>query len=56
MFEEIKEGSTRFNIGVDQICATCHNARLIKVSMLYYVGPLLIVGQVNALKWLYIVN
>ncbi|CAH3181554.1 unnamed protein product [Porites evermanni] len=35
MFEEIKNGSTRFSIGEDQICETCHNARMIKVFIHY---------------------
>ena len=35
MFEEIKNGSTRFSIGEDQICETCHNARMIKVFFHY---------------------
>ncbi|XP_031560607.1 uncharacterized protein LOC116296689 [Actinia tenebrosa] len=36
MFEEIKTGSTTFSIGEDQICSTCHNARLIKMYVELY--------------------
>ncbi|XP_031560606.1 uncharacterized protein LOC116296688 [Actinia tenebrosa] len=36
MFEEIKTGSATFSIGEDQICKTCHNARLIKMYVELY--------------------
>ena len=46
MFEEIKNGSTRFSIGEDQICETCHNARMIKV-LIYYQIKLIILLRLS---------
>lgn len=51
MFKEIqKSGCTTFEIGVDQICDSCYNARLIKVSILKFSDNYKILQQLSVYR------
>ena len=45
MFQDLQQGFTKFSIEENEICQTCYNARLIKVSITWVLNYTSVMGK-----------